>query len=117
MRSPFGQDARRLASTLLLLSFASRLALVAANVEKIIFIGPSLVNIPQAPPSLPDLNLHTLTPQNWSIRTNLSRVFPAEWHNAAQGYASWLLLDGLDEGQRYEFKVCWAATVRLQFPL
>lgn len=84
---------------------------VLANVEKVIFTGPAPANIPLAKPTLSDLKLHALTPENSSVRTNLSRVFPAAKGNAAQGHPAWLLLDGLTEGQRYELRVCWAAIV------
>ncbi|ODA80967.1 hypothetical protein RJ55_03927 [Drechmeria coniospora] len=74
-----------------------------ANVEKIIFTAPASVNIPLAPPSLSDLNLHTLSPEKLSIRTSLDRVFPVDKGNSSQGEAGWVLLDNLVEGQRYEF--------------
>ncbi|POR32294.1 Uncharacterized protein TPAR_07468 [Tolypocladium paradoxum] len=87
-------------------------AVVLANVEKVIFTGPAPANIPLAKPTLSDLRLHALTPESSSVRTNLSRIFPADKGNAAQGRPAWLLLDGLTEGQRYELRVCWAAIVR-----
>ncbi|RSL90178.1 hypothetical protein CEP51_000847 [Fusarium floridanum] len=80
-----------------------------ANAEKVIFTAPDAVPIPLQKPSLADLNLPVLTPDSWSIRTNLSRVFPKEPKDYASGAATWLLLDSLNEGQRYEFRVCWAA--------
>ncbi|KAK7413044.1 hypothetical protein QQX98_008052 [Neonectria punicea] len=89
----------------------------AANTEKAIFTAPDTVNIPLMKPSLDDLNLHTLTPDAWSIRANLTRVFPVEPGNAATGAATWLLLDRLTPGQRYEFRVCWAAIQPTDFSL
>ncbi|RSL71670.1 hypothetical protein CEP53_001422 [Fusarium sp. AF-6] len=80
-----------------------------ANAEKVIFTAPDAVPIPLQKPSLADLNLPVLTPDSWSIRTNLSRVFPKEPKDYASSAATWLLLDSLNEGQRYEFRVCWAA--------
>lgn len=82
-----------------------------ANAEKVIFTAPDAVPIPLQKPSLADLNLPVLTPDTWSIRTNLSRVFPTEPKDYASGAATWLLLDSLNADQRYEFRVCWAAIV------
>lgn len=90
--------------------------LTAANVEKTIFLGPEPVPIPQQRPTLSDLNLHTLTPGNSSIRTHLDREFPGtkeETGQESRGVESWLLLSDLTEGQRYEVRVCWAAIVSL----
>lgn len=81
----------------------------AANTEKAIFIAPDTVNIPLRQPSLDNLNLHVLTPSTWSIRANLTRVFPTESGDDSSGAVTWLLLDELTPGQRYEFRVCWAA--------
>jgi hypothetical protein len=89
-------------------------ALAVANVEKTIFLGPAPVPVPQQPPTLSDLNLHTLTPGNNSIRTRLDREFPGiieETGDESRGVETWWLLDDLTEGQRYEVRVCWAAIV------
>ncbi|KAF7543883.1 hypothetical protein G7Z17_g10371 [Cylindrodendrum hubeiense] len=89
----------------------------AANTEKAIFIAPETVNIPLKGPSLDDLNLHVITPSAWSIRANLTRVFHAVTKDALIGSATWLLLDQLTPGQRYEFRVCWAAIQPTDFAL
>lgn len=81
---------------------------VLANTEKAIFLGPQTVNIPSAKPNLDDLYIDILTPSNWSIRTHIEAEFPSESNQA--GKSTWLLLDNLTEGQRYELRVCWAAT-------
>ena len=83
----------------------------AANVEKTIFLGPPPVNIPTQKPTLSDLNLPSLTPGNSSIRTELDRVFPSGPPDPVAGQATWLLLDNLVPGQRYEVRVCWSAVV------
>lgn len=80
-----------------------------ANTEKAIFLGPKTVNIPSAHPNLEDLKVDTLTPENWALRTHLTAQFPTD--SARHGKSTWLVLDGLTEGQRYEVRVCWAATV------
>ncbi len=85
---------------------------VRANTEKAIFLGPEPVdvnNIPIAHSALSDLHLHTLTPINGTIRTGLTAQFPSPDH--PHGIATWLLLDHLTPNQRYEVRVCWAATV------
>jgi hypothetical protein len=82
-----------------------------ANVEKVIFLGPTSVQIPTQHPTLKDLQLHTLSPQNGTIRTKLSAEFPTD--TSIWGEASWILLEHLIEGQRYEVRICWAATVTI----
>lgn len=94
---------------LILATFALR---VAANAEKIIFQGPAPDTIPLTKPTLSDLHLDTLTPDTSSLRTNLSRVFPSDVNDKPKGESTWLLLDNLTKGQRYELRVCWAAIVR-----
>lgn len=83
--------------------------LTYANVEKVIFLGPETVNIPQTHPSLDDLKLHVLTPSSPSIRTHVEVEFSSEV--AKGGRDTWLLLDNLTEGARYEVRICWAAVV------
>ncbi|KAI0124836.1 hypothetical protein BJ170DRAFT_478038 [Xylariales sp. AK1849] len=84
------------------------IASALANTEKAIFLGPTSVNIPPTHPNLEDLHIDTLTPDNWAIRTHLEAQFPN--NNSKFGKGTWLLLDELTEGQRYELRVCWAAT-------
>jgi len=80
-----------------------------ANVEKTIFVAPPTVNIPQQHPTIEDLHLDVLTPDNWSLRTRLAADFPND--KALEGKISWFLLDNLTPSQRYEVRVCWPATV------
>lgn len=107
--------APRLLTSLLLL-IGALTAFTSANVEKAIFLGPATVNIPLQKPTLSDLNLHTLTPETTgnTIRTRLARQFPQEGIDPP---ATWLLLDTLTEGQRYELRVCWAALEPTNFAL
>lgn len=111
---------------LLLISLFS--SIVLANVEKTIFLGPS------STPSEENLiikdasnqqaqrwldtklhQIHTLTPDptddRSSLRTKINRVFPSAEY--PRGQDAWFLLEGLTEGQRYEVRVCWAATVHI----
>lgn len=83
--------------------------LVAANTEKAIILAPNNINIPSTHPNLDDLQVDTLTPDKWAIRTYLQAQFPTD--SAKYGKPTWLVLDQLTEGQRYEVRVCWAATV------
>lgn len=84
-------------------------SIVTANVEKAIFLGPEPVNVLNQSPSLADLHIDVLTPDNFSIRKHVDAIFPSQ--NLPRGLDSWLILDDLIEGQRYELRVCWMATV------
>ncbi|KAI0015676.1 hypothetical protein F4780DRAFT_773381 [Xylariomycetidae sp. FL0641] len=95
------------------LSFAASVA--RANTEKAVFLGPPEVHIPSAHPTLDDLHIHTLTPGNWTIRTYLEAAFPSIEH--PHGKPTWLLLNDLTRDQRYEVRVCWAATQPTAFKL
>ncbi|ORY64163.1 uncharacterized protein BCR38DRAFT_343491 [Pseudomassariella vexata] len=88
---------------------------VLANTEKAIFLGAQTINMPTTHPNLDDLHIDTLTPENWTIRTHLEAQFPTE--SAQYGKATWLVLDRLTAGQRYEVRVCWAATQPTEFRL
>ena len=96
-----------------LLAFSHILAccvlLVLGNVEKTIFLGPKSIRVPQQHPNLEGLYLDTLSPSTSSLRLKLPAAFPKP--NAVRGEASWFLLDGLRQHQRYEVRFCWAATV------
>jgi hypothetical protein len=80
-----------------------------ANTEKVIFMGPSTRPVPVDSPTLEDLRLPELSPHHWALRTHLAAAFPTD--TARYGQASWVLLHRLQEGQRYEVRICWAATV------
>lgn len=101
--------------TFILSSLLSIPISVLANTEKTIFLGPETVRVPSQHPTLSDLHLDVLTPQdnNWSLRTSLPRQFP----NATNphGPAAWFLLDELTQDRRYEVRVCWAATVSFYY--
>ncbi|KAL3427568.1 hypothetical protein PVAG01_01077 [Phlyctema vagabunda] len=86
-----------------------------ANTEKVIFLGPASLEIPVEHPTLDDLQLDILSPQRWSLRTHLRAEFPTV--EAKHGEATWLVLNGLTEGQRYEVRICWAATQPTSFQL
>ncbi|EPE36269.1 hypothetical protein GLAREA_05607 [Glarea lozoyensis ATCC 20868] len=100
-------------SIVALLFFA--VTLVSGNTEKVIFLGPSSLQIPVEHPTLEDLHLDTLSPQHWALRTYLPAEFPK--NNSKHGVASWFILHRLEEGQRYEVRVCWAATQPTSFRL
>lgn len=85
------------------------LGLVGANTEKVIFTAPSITTLGDARPNLLDLHLETLTPHKFTLRTSLPVDFPSD--QQTKGVQSWYLLQGLNQGQRYELRVCWPATV------
>ncbi len=89
----------------LLLGLALGVQAALANVEKTIFIAPPTVNIPLKSPSLDDLHIDVLTPSDSSLRTYID-VRRGTWSPKM----TWILLDELTVGQRYELRVCWAAS-------
>jgi len=64
---------------------------------------------------LEDLELEVLSPQHSAVRTQLPAEFPS--NSSTKGTESWFLLEGLGEGQRYEIRICWAATQPAAFHL
>ncbi|KAK1985179.1 hypothetical protein LZ30DRAFT_779256 [Colletotrichum cereale] len=105
MRPPFAAG--------LVLAFC--LDIARANTEKVIFLGPDTVNVPTTPPAIEDLRLDVLTPDDWTKRLDLKSAFPSE--ESPSGTTTWLLLNELAQGQRYELRVCWAATQPTTFTL
>ena len=90
-------------------SLAWCIFLVHGNVEKTIFLAPEAIQIPQQHPNLQHLNLQLLSPSNPQLRRQLPAAFasPAD----PKGISAWFLLDRLKQHQRYEVRICWAATV------
>lgn len=82
---------------------------VLGNTEKVIFIAPEKLKVPVQHPTIEDLKLEALSPEQWSLRTYLQAEFPTD--STPRGKSSWVLLQDLQEGQRYEVRICWAATV------
>ncbi|KAJ5357506.1 hypothetical protein N7541_004664 [Penicillium brevicompactum] len=76
------------------------LSAVQANVEKTIFLAPAPATIPSQEPSLDDLGIERLSPQNPVVRTRLNASFPTT--AATEGTESWFFLENLNPGQRYE---------------
>jgi len=83
--------------------------MVNANVEKTIFLGPSAVTLPDVRPSLDDLHLRSLSSLESILPTQLAVQFPSK--KEPHGLESWYLLNNLEEGRRYEVRICWPATV------
>jgi hypothetical protein len=94
-----------------LLCIVTQAWIAAANVEKTVFLGPSAVTLPHVRPSLDDLHLQSLSLAEPVLATQLSVHFPSP--PAPHGLESWYLLRPLQEGRRYEVRVCWPATVSL----
>ena len=92
-----------------IVTLSLRILSVLANVEKTIFLGPEAIHIPRAHPNLEDLHLEVLTPSHWRLRSRILATFPHP--TSPKGTETWVLLNGLEQDQRYEVRVCWAATV------
>ncbi|KAL7799731.1 hypothetical protein V8C37DRAFT_365269 [Trichoderma ceciliae] len=108
------------AKSLFLLQFLSLMTPSRANTEKVIFTAPSPVSLSDLAAFLPalDQNIPVLDPSaRWSLRSNLTRVFPINQEEEEPGYPSWLLLDNLTPGRRYELRVCWSALEPTAFTL
>ncbi|KAF2800496.1 hypothetical protein K505DRAFT_228662 [Melanomma pulvis-pyrius CBS 109.77] len=90
---------------------------VKANVEKVVFLGPSavaLAAVANAPPSLDALRLDSLSPALGAVlATQLPVRFPSP--PAPRGLESWYLLRGLEDRRRYEVRICWPATQPTDF--
>ncbi|ORY07168.1 hypothetical protein BCR34DRAFT_603996 [Clohesyomyces aquaticus] len=102
----------------LLLSVVTHVWLVNANVEKTVFLAPPPpqlpLPLPNVLPGLDDLRIDTLLPTlNPVLATSLPVRFPSD--AAPRGLESWYLLRGLEEGRRYEVRVCWPATQPTDF--
>jgi hypothetical protein len=95
-----------------LLCIVTQVWTVKANVEKTIFLGPSPVALSDVRPSLGNLPLHGLSHAQTILPTQLPAQFPTE--SAPHGLESWYLLQ-LEEGRRYEVRICWPATVSRDF--
>ena len=89
-------------------------ALTAANVEKVVFLGPQQASEPNGAWNA-DLvmNVETLSPVEPSLRRQLHSRFPHSplLHEPSE---AWVLLSDLNPGQRYEARVCWPATVSFE---
>ncbi|KAF2028595.1 hypothetical protein EK21DRAFT_69491 [Setomelanomma holmii] len=96
-----------------LLCIVTQVWTVKANVEKTIFLGPSPVFLPNVRPSLDDLRLHVLSPSHTILPTQLPVRFSSK--SAPRGLESWYLLQDLEEGRRYEVRICWPATQPTDF--
>ncbi|KAF4556867.1 Hypothetical protein D9617_1g087490 [Elsinoe fawcettii] len=78
-----------------------------ANTEKVIFLAPKKIDLPQDGPSIKDLDLVTLSPQSTSFRGALPVTFANSTY--PKGRQSWYVLRDLSPRTRYEVRVCWAA--------
>lgn len=81
-----------------------------ANTEKVIFTAPPTETLSELYDITEEL-FRTLTPSDPVLRLSLPVAFPTT--DRPSGLDSWYRLEGLSENQRYEIRVCWAATVRM----
>ncbi|ETN36658.1 uncharacterized protein HMPREF1541_08936 [Cyphellophora europaea CBS 101466] len=86
--------------------------LTVANVEKVIFVAPDTQEFP-SDASLDNLLLERLTLAKASVRTRLNATFPTD--EQPRGTETWMLLEDLTPGQRYEVRICWLATQPTSF--
>jgi len=82
---------------------------IHANTEKVIFTAPELIQFPESGPTLQSLRLHTLSPAHPHLQTSVPLSFVDSLEG--EGTETWILLDSLQAHARYEFRICWAATV------
>lgn len=101
-----------------LLCIAAHAWTVTANVEKTIFVAPPPVELPNDQLALDIAHLDAFAPAHSSIPTLLETQLPVAFASsgAPRGLPSWYLLRDLEEGRRYEVRVCWPATVRSRKP-
>lgn len=100
--------ARFLPALLLILANA-----VDANTEKAIFLGPDSVSLASFTTKLNGLSIATLTPSQPKLSTSLPVAFPTA--DQPRGLEAWYILDFLNRQQRYEVRICWAATQPTEF--
>lgn len=81
-----------------------------ANVEKTVFLTPAVPSTSHI--DLGVLDLDVLSPSKRVIRRRLPAIFANSTYPL--GTITWLLLEDLAGQQRYEVRVCWAATVCLK---
>ncbi|SPO05704.1 uncharacterized protein DNG_08391 [Cephalotrichum gorgonifer] len=89
-----------------------------ANTEKTIFIAPNASEAPGHPDGKSALYLTAiprLTGTDFAIRANVSADFPSSSY--PDGAETWVLLDDMTPGQRYEARIMWAATQPTSFTL
>lgn len=96
-------------------SLAWCIFLVHGNVEKTIFLAPEAIQIPQQHPNLEDLQLEALSPSRSELRRQLPAAFPKP--ASPKGTEAWFILNRLTQHQRYEVRICWAATQPTSFTL
>lgn len=82
-----------------------------ANTEKLIFLAPAVITLPDTGPTLQALHLDTVSPKSPTLRKALAVAFPTQ--DRPRGLESWYLLEGLSAASRYEIRICWPAVVRL----
>jgi hypothetical protein len=95
---------------MVLLAFVS---LSLSNIEKDIFLAPEALRIPNDS-SIDNLYLISLSPKYATARTHVNATFPTDI--LPRGSETWMLLEGLKPGTRYEVRICWLATVCLTRP-
>ncbi|KAK6436273.1 hypothetical protein LTR95_007533 [Oleoguttula sp. CCFEE 5521] len=86
-----------------------------ANTEKVIFLAPPSIGLSDDSLSLAALQLSTITPEKFTLGTDIKVDFPTQ--DSPNGLDHWYLLRTLNAGQRYELRVCWAAVQPTAFQI
>jgi hypothetical protein len=81
---------------------------VSANTEKTIFLAPQPL---LASSDLANLCLPSVNQAQSTLYTQLALAAISEEQQIKRSGQSWYTLHGFNAGQRYEVRVCWAATV------
>jgi len=113
MRVPQGLSVMMRISNAVLTVLVLSCGFASANVEKTVFVAPAQGLVPDA--SIDNLLLIPLNPEHTTARTWLDATFSTA--EAPQGTDTWMLLEGLVPGSRYELRICWLATQPTAFKL
>jgi hypothetical protein len=104
--------------TLVAVLLLCALSPAAANVEKVVFFSP------RRAPSLHQAydndgvrqHLEILSPAHPSLRRRILATFPSD-SGLSRESEVWILLEGLDENQVYETRICWSSSQPTAFYL
>ncbi|CAD6505690.1 BgTH12-01180 [Blumeria graminis f. sp. triticale] len=81
---------------------------VFSNTEKTTVVGPKIFVPLNRHIALGHINLKVLSPHHTPFRTHIKSTFPNDLSKI--GRTSWFIMGDLIEGQKYEVRICWAAT-------
>lgn len=97
----------------IILLFPSLITTINANTEKVIFLAPLRKQLASSFNIADRLQISALRSKETTVRASLPVAFPTT--QTPQGLEHWYLLRQLNNGQRYEVRVCWAAIQPTEF--